>query len=117
MRPIRIAAQLHPQQGDYPALRDAAIRAEELGYDVVYNWDHFCPLYGDRDGPSLECWTVLAAWAEATRRIEIAVGQGAKPGTGGVLLGMKVSDRVAEMRSLPIGVDTCRKPSARNLRA
>ena len=54
MRPIRIAAQLHPQQGDYPALRDAAIRAEELGYDVVYNWDHFFPLYGDRDGPSVE---------------------------------------------------------------
>lgn len=37
--------------------------------------------------------------------IEIAVGQGAKPGTGGVLLGMKVSDRVANMRTLPIGVD------------
>ncbi len=37
--------------------------------------------------------------------IEIAVGQGAKPGTGGLLLGMKVSDRVAKMRSLPIGVD------------
>ena len=32
--------------------------------------------------------------------IEIAVGQGAKPGTGGVLLGMKVSERVAEMRTL-----------------
>ena len=65
-RPIRIAAQLHPQQGDYPALRDAAVRAEELGYDIAYNWDHFFPLYGDRDGPHLECWTVLAAWAEAT---------------------------------------------------
>jgi glutamate synthase domain-containing protein 2 len=37
--------------------------------------------------------------------IEIVVGQGAKPGTGGLLLGMKVSDRVAKMRSLPIGVD------------
>ncbi len=37
--------------------------------------------------------------------IEIAVGQGAKPGTGGLLLGMKVSDRVAKMRSLPTGVD------------
>ncbi len=71
MRPIRIAAQLHPQQGDYRALRDAAVRAEELGYDIVYNWDHFYPLYGDRDGPHLECWSVLAAWAEATQRIEI----------------------------------------------
>jgi probable F420-dependent oxidoreductase len=70
-RPIRIAAQLHPQHGDYPALRDAAIRAEELGYDVAYNWDHFFPLYGDRDGPHLECWSVLAGWAEATSTIEI----------------------------------------------
>jgi glutamate synthase domain-containing protein 2 len=37
--------------------------------------------------------------------IEIVVGQGAKPGTGGLLLGMKVSERVARMRSLPVGVD------------
>ena len=37
--------------------------------------------------------------------IELAMGQGAKPGTGGVLLGMKVSERVARMRSLPEGVD------------
>ena len=70
-RPIRIAAQLHPQQGDYPQLRDAAVRAEELGYDIAYNWDHFFPLYGNRDGPHLECWSVLAGWAEATSTIEI----------------------------------------------
>lgn len=37
--------------------------------------------------------------------IEIVVGQGAKPGTGGVLLGMKVSEKVANMRTLPVGVD------------
>lgn len=37
--------------------------------------------------------------------LEIAVGQGAKPGTGGLLLGMKVSERVAGMRTLPVGVD------------
>lgn len=71
MRPIRIAAQLHPQHGDYLALRDGALRAEALGYDLVYNWDHFFPLDGDPAGPHLECWTVLAAWAEATSRVEI----------------------------------------------
>ena len=71
MRPIRIAAQLHPQQGEYRQLRQAVIRAEELGYDLAYNWDHFFPLYGDPDGPHLECWMVLAAWAEATERIEM----------------------------------------------
>ena len=37
--------------------------------------------------------------------IEIVVGQGAKPGGGGMLLGLKVSDRVAEMRTLPPGID------------
>jgi alkanesulfonate monooxygenase SsuD/methylene tetrahydromethanopterin reductase-like flavin-dependent oxidoreductase (luciferase family) len=71
MRPIRIAAQLHPQQGTWPALRAAVLRAEDLGYDIAYTWDHFSPLYGDPDGQHLECWTTLAAWAEATSRIEI----------------------------------------------
>jgi probable F420-dependent oxidoreductase len=71
MRPIRIAAQLHPQHGDFPALRDAAVEAERLGYDIVYAWDHFYPLYGDPDGAHLECWTTLAAIAEATSRVEI----------------------------------------------
>ena len=45
--------------------------------------------------------------------IEVVVGQGAKPGGGGMLLGQKISDRVAEMRSLPKGVDqrsACRHP-------
>ncbi|HEY7599866.1 MAG TPA: LLM class F420-dependent oxidoreductase, partial [Candidatus Limnocylindrales bacterium] len=70
MRPIRIAAQLHPQHGDYPALRDAVVRAEALGYDIAYTWDHFFPLYGG-EGPHLECWSLLAGWAEATSRIEL----------------------------------------------
>src|SRR6476620_10936689 len=45
--------------------------------------------------------------------IEVVVGQGAKPGGGGMLLGHKISDRVAEMRSLPTGIDqrsACRHP-------
>ncbi len=37
--------------------------------------------------------------------IEVVVGQGAKPGGGGMLLGQKVSERVAKMRTLPAGVD------------
>ncbi len=45
--------------------------------------------------------------------IEVVVGQGAKPGGGGMLLGQKINDRVAEMRTLPQGVDqrsACRHP-------
>ena len=45
--------------------------------------------------------------------IEVVVSQGAKPGGGGMLLGQKISDRVAEMRTLPMGIDqrsACRHP-------
>ncbi|NVF15639.1 FMN-binding glutamate synthase family protein [Vreelandella maris] len=45
--------------------------------------------------------------------IEIVLGQGAKPGGGGMLLGQKISDRVAQMRNLPMGIDqrsACRHP-------
>jgi len=45
--------------------------------------------------------------------IEVVVGQGAKPGGGGMLLGLKISERVAEMRNLPQGIDqrsACRHP-------
>ena len=37
--------------------------------------------------------------------VEIVVGQGAKPGTGGMLMGVKVLDEIAEMRDLPQGID------------
>jgi probable F420-dependent oxidoreductase len=71
-RRIRVAAQIHPQHGDYPAMRDAVVLAEQLGYDVAYVWDHFFPLYGDPgDARHLECWSLLAGWAEATSRIEL----------------------------------------------
>jgi len=45
--------------------------------------------------------------------IEVVLGQGAKPGGGGMLLGQKISDRVAYMRNLPKGIDqrsACRHP-------
>ena len=45
--------------------------------------------------------------------IEVVLGQGAKPGGGGMLMGQKISDRVAEMRTLPKGIDqrsACRHP-------
>lgn len=45
--------------------------------------------------------------------IEVVIGQGAKPGGGGMLLGQKISDRVAGMRTLPKGIDqrsACRHP-------
>ena len=69
--PVRIAVQYQPQHAAYDDIRRAVARGEEMGIDIAYNWDHFYPLYGDRDGAHFECWTMLGAWAEATEHIEI----------------------------------------------
>jgi len=69
---IRIGVQLQPQHApDYTLIRDAVRRYEEAGVDIVFNWDHFYPLYGDSDGAHFECWTMLGALAEQTERVEI----------------------------------------------
>jgi len=70
-RQVRIGVQIQPQHADYAEIRRAVAAAEEAGVDVVFNWDHFFPLYGEPDGEHFECWTMLGAWAEATERVEI----------------------------------------------
>lgn len=68
--PVRLGVQLQPQHVTYPQIRDAVLRLEDMGVDILFNWDHFFPLYGDPDGLHFEAWTMLAAWAEQTERVE-----------------------------------------------
>ncbi|MDH3607252.1 MAG: LLM class F420-dependent oxidoreductase [Acidimicrobiia bacterium] len=67
----KIAVQFHPQHADYDTIRRQVVKAEEIGVDIVYNWDHFYPLYGEADGPHFECWTMLASWAEVTEKVQL----------------------------------------------
>jgi probable F420-dependent oxidoreductase len=69
--PPRIGLQIQPEHADYAAIRRTVAEAEKLGVDIVFNWDHFFPLYGDPDGKHFECWTMLGDWAEQTSRVEI----------------------------------------------
>jgi alkanesulfonate monooxygenase SsuD/methylene tetrahydromethanopterin reductase-like flavin-dependent oxidoreductase (luciferase family) len=71
-RPVRVGVQLQPQHADYADLRRAVEAAEDAGVDVIFTWDHFFPLRGDPEGKHFECWTMLAAWAEQTERVEIS---------------------------------------------
>ena len=72
-RPVRIGLQLQPQHSEWGPYRDAVARADDLGVDVIFNWDHFYPLYGEPEGKHFEAWTTLAAWAEVTSRAELGV--------------------------------------------
>ncbi len=68
-RPIRIGLRVAPQHCTYKQMRDTWLRADEQGADSLFTWDHFFPLFGDSDGAHFECWSLLAAMAEATERI------------------------------------------------
>jgi probable F420-dependent oxidoreductase len=70
-RPIRIGVQVAPQHALYPNIRDTVAAIEDAGADIVFNWDHFYPLSGEPDGLHFESWTMLAAIAEQTSRVEL----------------------------------------------
>jgi probable F420-dependent oxidoreductase len=69
-RPIRIGVQVQPQHAPYSKIRDTVAELEDLGADILFNWDHFFPLNGEPDGLHFEAWTMLAAWAEQTSRVQ-----------------------------------------------
>jgi len=70
-RPVRLAVQIAPQHAAYAQIRETAAELEALGVDALFNWDHFFPLSGEPDGLHFESWTMLAALAEQTSRVEI----------------------------------------------
>jgi probable F420-dependent oxidoreductase len=66
---LRVGLRVAPQHCTYKQMRDTWLRAEEEGADTLFTWDHFFPLFGDPEGAHFECWSLLAAMAEATERI------------------------------------------------
>jgi len=70
-RPFKVGVTIHPQQCTIEELRAAWRRADELGVDSIWFWDHFFPLYGNPNGNHFECWSLLAAAAVDTRAPQI----------------------------------------------
>jgi len=70
-RPFKVGVTIHPQQCTIQELRDAWRRADDLGVDSIWFWDHFFPLYGNPNGNHFECWSILAAAAIDTRAPQI----------------------------------------------
>ena len=81
---------------------DGGMTAEERGQSRTLVYQYLPSRYG-----------MNPADLRKADAIEVVIGQGAKPGGGGMLLGQKISDRVAQMRNLPEGIDqrsACRHP-------
>lgn len=69
--PIRFGLQTGQQNIEWSQMLDLWQRADDWGYDSLWNFDHFFPIFTPPEGPCLEGWTTLAALAQATRRARI----------------------------------------------
>lgn len=74
---VKLGALCWNQYTTWPDLRAAGARADALGFDSLWTWDHLYPIVGSDDGPIFEGWLTLAAWAEATKHATLGLMVGA----------------------------------------
>jgi alkanesulfonate monooxygenase SsuD/methylene tetrahydromethanopterin reductase-like flavin-dependent oxidoreductase (luciferase family) len=75
--PLRFGANCWNQYTDWPAFLAAQQRADRLGYDSIWTWDHVYPIVGSHEGPILEAYTAMSAVAASTERATIGLLVGA----------------------------------------
>ena len=68
---MKVGIDVSQHQLEWHELRERVAWADEVGFESAWVFDHFTALYGDRRGPCLEAWTLLAALAAVTTRIRL----------------------------------------------
>jgi len=76
---FKLGALIWNQCTEWQPLQDAARRADELGFDSLWTWDHLYPIVGDWRGPIFEGFMTLAGWAAVTKRATLGLMVGANP--------------------------------------
>jgi alkanesulfonate monooxygenase SsuD/methylene tetrahydromethanopterin reductase-like flavin-dependent oxidoreductase (luciferase family) len=77
MTHLRLGALCWNQYTDWTSLLEAGRRADRQGFDSLWTWDHLYPIVGSHEGPILEGWLTLAAWAQATEHVRVGLMVGA----------------------------------------
>ena len=76
---LSLGITLWNQQATWPEFERAAIKAEALGYDHVWTWDHLYGIEGDPYQPTWEGYAALAGLAAKTSRVKLGLFVGAIP--------------------------------------
>jgi alkanesulfonate monooxygenase SsuD/methylene tetrahydromethanopterin reductase-like flavin-dependent oxidoreductase (luciferase family) len=74
---MRFGLQLWSQHTDWPAFRDAALAADDAGWDSVWTWDHLLAIFGPWEQSIFEGWSVLSALGPITSRVRLGLMVGA----------------------------------------
>jgi alkanesulfonate monooxygenase SsuD/methylene tetrahydromethanopterin reductase-like flavin-dependent oxidoreductase (luciferase family) len=101
-RPFRLGVLVWNQYTDWPAFRSIGVRADRLGYDQLWTWDHVYPIVGSPVGPILEGYTALAGWAGVTERATLGLMVGANTFRNPALVVKQVTtlDHVSDGRAV-----------------
>src|SRR5215210_3406485 len=74
---MKFGAKLWSQATDWPGWRDAALAAEDAGWDSVWTWDHLLAIFGPWEQPIFEGWAALCGAATITKRVKLGLMVGA----------------------------------------
>jgi alkanesulfonate monooxygenase SsuD/methylene tetrahydromethanopterin reductase-like flavin-dependent oxidoreductase (luciferase family) len=74
---IKVGVLPWGQYTAWPPLLEIGRRADELGYDSLWTWEHLYPIQGDWRGPMFEGYLILAGWAGVTSRATLGLMVGA----------------------------------------
>jgi F420-dependent oxidoreductase-like protein len=68
---MKVGVDVSQHQLEWPEIKRRVLFAEDAGFESAWVFDHFTVLYGDRKGPCLEAWTLLAGLGAVTTRIRL----------------------------------------------
>ncbi|MFP3913844.1 MAG: LLM class flavin-dependent oxidoreductase [Actinomycetota bacterium] len=88
---MKLGLQLWNQVFSWTEARQAAVRAEELGYDSLWTWEHALSCMGPPDQDTFDAYTLLTAWSQVTTKVRLGVLTGANTFWNPALLAKKVT--------------------------